>query len=128
MRIWKGLFYAMWMSDKPLFQEECAEMIAALVHLNNVEYSLMFFKCGLQTLGNEWFGIDQLRLDKFLMFVRRLLRQGFVTLKKNDWSLKTIKDFNNILSMTILSVEKPFPAGLVMHFTEIYLEELAKVK
>ncbi|GJQ85946.1 Nnp-1 [Trypoxylus dichotomus] len=127
MRIWKGLFYAMWMSDKPLFQEECAEKIASLVHLNTVDYSLMFFKCGLRTLGNDWFGIDQLRLDKFLMLVRRLLRQGFVILKKNEWNLKIIKDFNNILSATILNVANPPPSGFVMHFTEVYLEELAKI-
>ncbi|KRT79421.1 hypothetical protein AMK59_6968, partial [Oryctes borbonicus] len=127
MRLWKGLFYAMWMSDKPLFQEECAEMITSLVHLNTVDYSLMFFKCGLQTLGNEWFGIDQLRLDKFLMFVRRLLRQGLIILRHNEWNLKTIKNFNRVLSMTILNVAKSPPAGLVMHFTEVYLEELAKI-
>lgn len=68
MRIWKGLFYSMWMSDKPLIQEECAENISKLlIHFSSVHDSMMFFKAGLETLCNEWFGIDQLRLDKFLM-------------------------------------------------------------
>lgn len=48
-------------------QEECAENIARLVHFPDADTSLLFFKCGFQTLVHEWFGIDQLRLDKFLM-------------------------------------------------------------
>lgn len=67
MRIWKGLFYTLWMSDKPLVQEECAENIAQLIHCRDTNKALNFFKAGLNTLKNEWFGIDQLRLDKFLM-------------------------------------------------------------
>lgn len=31
LRIWKGLFYCMWMSDKPLIQEELSENIAHLM-------------------------------------------------------------------------------------------------
>jgi ribosomal RNA-processing protein 1 len=30
-RIWKGLFYCYWMSDKPLVQEELAENIASMI-------------------------------------------------------------------------------------------------
>lgn len=49
------------------FQEECAENIAQLVHFPDADTSLLFFKCGLEILMEEWFGIDQLRLDKFMM-------------------------------------------------------------
>lgn len=67
MRIWKGLFYSMWMSDKPLVQEKCAESISEVIHLPQINDSFLFYKCALKTFINEWFGIDQLRLDKFLM-------------------------------------------------------------
>ena len=33
LRIWKGLFYCLWMSDKPLVQEELAKNIAELLPL-----------------------------------------------------------------------------------------------
>nr|CAH7769593.1 unnamed protein product [Callosobruchus chinensis] len=126
-RIWKGLFYAMWMSDKPLVQEECAENIAKLIHFPNVDTSLLFFKAGLTILNNEWNGIDQLRLDKFLMLVRRLLRQAFLLLKKHFFAHKDIEKFNAVLSSTIL-MPLGLPAlGLLMHFIEIFMEELAKV-
>ena len=31
MRLWKGLYYCFWMSDKPLVQEELAENISSFV-------------------------------------------------------------------------------------------------
>ena len=32
LRLWKGLHYCFWMSDKPLIQEELADKIASLMH------------------------------------------------------------------------------------------------
>lgn len=49
------------------FKEDCAENISSLVHSLPIDMALLFYKCGMITLSNEWFGIDQLRLDKFLM-------------------------------------------------------------
>merc|ERR1719429_1035925 len=31
MRLWKGLYYCFWMSDKPLVQEDLAENISSFV-------------------------------------------------------------------------------------------------
>ncbi|CAH1962858.1 unnamed protein product [Acanthoscelides obtectus] len=126
-RIWKGLFYAMWMSDKPLVQEECAENIANLIHFPTINPSLLFFKAGLIIMNNEWIGIDQLRLDKFLMLVRRLLRQALFVLKKNTFAHKDIEMFNSVLSSTILIPCGAPALSLLMHFIEIFMEELAKV-
>ena len=56
LRIWKGLHYCFWMSDKPLVQEELAESISSLIHcfkgkqmnfLNNVEKTLKIFREGM---------------------------------------------------------------------------------
>ncbi|ELV10334.1 Ribosomal RNA processing protein 1 like protein A [Tupaia chinensis] len=49
LKVWKGLFYCMWMQDKPLVQT--------------------FW----QTMNREWAGIDRLRLDKFYM-IEQLLK------------------------------------------------------
>ncbi|KAK9884181.1 hypothetical protein WA026_005135 [Henosepilachna vigintioctopunctata] len=127
MRLWKGLFYSMWMSDKALVQEECAENIADLLHQLPVDHSLKFFKCGLATLMSEWFGIDQLRLDKFMMFVRRLLRQSLMVLKKSNFNKQTVIHYGELLDCTIFDLKKKNAVGLFFHFTEIFWEELAKV-
>lgn len=35
MKLWKGLFYTFWMSDKPLVQEELAIVLSEMVHKNS---------------------------------------------------------------------------------------------
>lgn len=68
LRTWKGLFYCMWMADKPLPQEKLAEDIASLIHcFPNNEVCTIFFGTFLETMSLEWFGIDQWRIDKFMM-------------------------------------------------------------
>ncbi|XP_069801149.1 ribosomal RNA processing protein 1 homolog A-like [Dendropsophus ebraccatus] len=65
-KIWKGLFYCMWMQDKPQLQEELALTMSQLVHsLQNRQSQSLFVRTFWQTLNREWNGIDRLRLDKF---------------------------------------------------------------
>lgn len=68
LRLWKGLYYCMWMSDKPLVQEELAEDLGSLIHcFPDVKVGIQFFRNFLETMCLEWFGIDQWRIDKFMM-------------------------------------------------------------
>lgn len=50
-----------------------------------------------------------------------------IALKKHGLSKKNINKFGEILSYTILNTEVHPLVGLLMHFTEIFLEEVAKV-
>jgi len=71
MRLWKGLYYCMWMSDKPLVQEELAEELGSLIHcFPDIKVGIQFFRNFLETMCLEWFGIDQWRIDKFMMVSR----------------------------------------------------------
>ncbi|XP_055685578.1 ribosomal RNA processing protein 1 homolog [Lutzomyia longipalpis] len=127
LRLWKGLFYAMWMSDKPLVQEQLAEDLGGLLHLfPTPEISLQFYAVFLQTINREWFGIDQWRIDKFLMLVRRVTRQCLVILRDNGWRLELIKVFRKAFKEHIFD-ETRMSVGLAMHFVDLYLEEVAKV-
>ncbi|XP_018364160.1 PREDICTED: ribosomal RNA processing protein 1 homolog [Trachymyrmex cornetzi] len=126
MSLWKGLFYCMWMSDKMLIQEELAESLSKLVHcLKSKDTIILYTSCALQTLAAEWFGIDQYRLDKFSMLVRRILRQTFVVCKNHLWNMEWVTEFSKIFTQLFLHVKTGL--GFNLHITEIYLEELAKV-
>ncbi|KYQ47017.1 Ribosomal RNA processing protein 1 like protein [Trachymyrmex zeteki] len=126
MSLWKGLFYCMWMSDKLLIQEELAESVSKLVHcLKSKDTIILYTSCALQTLATEWFGIDQYRLDKFFMLVRRILRQTFVVCKNHSWKMGWVTKFSKIFTQLFLHVKTGL--GFNLHITEIYLEELAKV-
>ncbi|GBP78165.1 Ribosomal RNA processing protein 1 homolog [Eumeta japonica] len=135
-RVWKGLFYAVWMSDKPLTQEELCDDIAALLDEfpeQQMKGSILMFKAALRILGTEWYGIDQHRMDKFLMLVRRLLRGVFRVLDKCEWSKQACTELTHALTENegLFSIPTPSYArnslSLLLHITECYLEELAKV-
>ncbi|XP_047112925.1 ribosomal RNA processing protein 1 homolog [Schistocerca piceifrons] len=130
MTIWKGLFYCMWMADKPLYQEELAERIANLIHcFKKLEQGLLYAECFLLTLRREWFGIDQHRLDKFMMLVRRCVRQLFAYCSSHSWPSETYEGISGLLERGITSSAESSPSlGLLFHMADIILEELAKVE
>lgn len=86
LKIWKGLFYCMWMQDEPLLQEELATSLSQLIHaVNNSEAQHLFIQTFWQTMSREWMGIDRLRLGRYRRLIRLVLRQSFEALKQNGW-------------------------------------------
>ncbi|KAJ6637031.1 Ribosomal RNA processing protein 1 like [Pseudolycoriella hygida] len=126
LHLWKGLFFCMWMSDKPLTQEKLAETLASLLHYFDMkDNSVRFYGTFLKIMDKEWFGIDQWRIDKFMMLVRRVTRQCFVILHNNKWDRKLIGQLNSYVEKIIAN--KSSSIGFLMHFIEIFLDEIAKV-
>uniref|UniRef100_A0A8C8SCI6 RRP1B protein n=1 Tax=Pelusios castaneus TaxID=367368 RepID=A0A8C8SCI6_9SAUR len=127
LKIWKGLFYCMWMQDKPLLQEELASNISQLIHvIQNMESQHLFIQTFWQTMNREWNGIDRLRLDKYYTLIRMVLRQSFEVLKRNGWDESLIEPFLHLLMKEVMHPESNAPNGIKFHFIDIYLEELAK--
>uniref|UniRef100_A0A8B9QA91 RRP1B protein n=1 Tax=Apteryx owenii TaxID=8824 RepID=A0A8B9QA91_APTOW len=128
LKIWKGLFYCMWMQDKPLLQEELANNISQLIHvIQNTEAQHLFIQTFWQTMNREWNGIDSLRLDKYYMLIRMILRQSFEVLKRNEWDESLIAPFLQLLMKEVMDPESDAPSGIKFHFIDIYLDELSKV-
>ena len=64
MKMWKGLFYCMWMSDKAPVQQELAQTIAELLHCfpaNRGHIMFLFLRCFYRTMRREWLGLDKYR-------------------------------------------------------------------
>ncbi|XP_038219940.1 ribosomal RNA processing protein 1 homolog [Zerene cesonia] len=136
IRVWKGLFYAVWMSDKPLVQEDLCESISQILDLfpkEQFDNAIMMTKVGFKVLAMEWYGIDQHRIDKFMMLVRRYLRGSFRCLLRTDWDLDSCKKYADMLSSEdgLLALKTPFYArnalSLILHIIDCYLEELSKI-
>lgn len=68
--------------------------------------------------------ISQHRIDKFMMLVRRCLRQVLFTFVNCDWDVEYMKQFSEVLYKAL----KSFTLSLRTHLQEIFLEELAKVR
>ncbi|NXB28710.1 RRP1B protein, partial [Eulacestoma nigropectus] len=128
LKIWKGLFYCMWMQDKPLLQEELAANISQLIHVfQNTEARHLFIQTFWQTMNREWNGIDNLRLDKYYMLMRLILRQSFEVLKRNEWDEGLVEPLLQLLIKEVMDPDSNSPTGIKFHFVDIYLDELAKV-
>ncbi|NWR03526.1 RRP1B protein, partial [Paradoxornis webbianus] len=128
LKIWKGLFYCMWMQDKPLLQEELAANISQLIHVfQNTEARHLFIQAFWQTMNREWNGIDNLRLDKYYMLMRLILRQSFEVLKRSEWDEGLVEPLLQLLMKEIMDPDSNSPTGIKFHFIDIYLDELAKV-
>ncbi|XP_062862558.1 ribosomal RNA processing protein 1 homolog B-like [Trichomycterus rosablanca] len=128
LKIWKGLFYCLWMQDKPLLQEELSDRISGLTQsFHTTDSQLLYFESFLQTLKREWNGIDRLRMDKFFQLVRFMFRQIFVLLKKNNWDLSVVNKFLEVFTVQLLQTTDHVPNGMMLHILDLYMTELASV-
>ncbi|KAG0044984.1 hypothetical protein BGZ89_005824 [Linnemannia elongata] len=128
MKLWKGLFYCVWMSDKPIIQQQLSETLSSLILRVPRESVMAFIATFWETICGEWHGIDRLRLDKFYFLLRRFLSYSFRMLKENAWDLETIEEFTTVMINGPLNASsKQVPDGIRFHLIEIYLEELEKV-
>ncbi|XP_013390191.1 ribosomal RNA processing protein 1 homolog A isoform X3 [Lingula anatina] len=129
LKIWKGLHYCMWMCDKPLVQEDLADTLSNLLQcFDNNAQAFLFIDAFFQTQCREWFGIDRLRLDKFMMLIRRVIHQCLLMLKIKKWKVTLVKQFLSILEKYVISdSDNAGPDGLKFHLADIYLDELSSV-
>lgn len=146
-KLWKGLFYCFWMSDKPLIQQRLANDLAQLVLVHPTTSTtnsdeeegpseralagLKFLERFWDTIVAEWGGLDKHRIDKFYLLVRRFVASGFQLLAEEHWNLVAVKRFGEILGKFdrgVLSTNDPrVPDSLTYHLSDIYLDELEKV-
>ncbi|KAL1268727.1 hypothetical protein QQF64_034090 [Cirrhinus molitorella] len=128
LKIWKGLFYCMWMQDKPMLQEELSTKISGLLRsFRTVDNQFLYFKTFLQTMKREWNGIDRLRMDKFYQLVRFVFREVFDVLKSHKWESSLVSEFLQLFSAQLLQSSSAAPSGLVLHILDLYMTELALV-
>ncbi|GAO49338.1 Nop52-domain-containing protein [Saitoella complicata NRRL Y-17804] len=128
LKLWKGLFYCFWMSDRPRTQQRLAEDLASLVAKVRRENAMLFLEVFWETMCREWPGLDVLRMDKFYMLVRRFVAAAFKLLQSEKWNEGLVEEYIRILSEGSLHPkDQKMPNGLRYHITEIYLDELDKI-
>lgn len=125
-RLCKGLHYALWMQDKMLLQEELADDICALTNLLASDKQIAdFARALINTLSKEWPGIDRWRMDKFLMFNRRLIRTLFARLSVQHWDNTLINDlYMQLFCETLISSRSNVCESLKLHCVSLWLDEM----
>lgn len=81
LKLWKGLFYAVWMCDRPLPQQALCAELAELVHAMPPAAVGLWLRGFWSTMSREWTSIDALRLNKFMLLVRRVFAASLAWMK-----------------------------------------------
>ncbi|VDC01952.1 unnamed protein product [Peniophora sp. CBMAI 1063] len=130
-KLWKGVFYCFWMSDKPLVQQALAsELAGLLLAIDSTDAALGFLEGFWTCIVREWSGIDRLRIDKYLMLIRRYVNASFRLLARGGWEAADVEAYNAILMRQggpLCPTDPRVPPSLAYHLCDIYLEELEKV-
>ncbi|XP_060172384.1 uncharacterized protein LOC132603373 [Lycium barbarum] len=124
-KLWKGLFYCLWHSDKAPNQSLLINRICSMV--KNLDFSLFlhYFTDFLITLRREWNGIDHLRLDKFYLLIRMFIRSVFELMKKCGWDLEMIGKCSGVLEdNAFLATDNLLGHGVNYHIASVFLDEL----
>ncbi|KAK3688622.1 nucleolar protein,Nop52-domain-containing protein [Podospora appendiculata] len=81
LKLWKGLFFALWMCDRAIPQQTLCAELADLIFILPREAVVPWLRAFWATMSREWTGIDVLRMEKFLLLARRVVGAGFKWMK-----------------------------------------------
>ncbi|KAJ4385436.1 hypothetical protein N0V93_009864 [Gnomoniopsis smithogilvyi] len=85
LKLWKGLFYALWMCDRPLPQQQLCTDLSELIWVLPEDAVPRWLRAFWATMAREWTtGIDVLRMEKFLLLVRRMLGASLVWMQVRE--------------------------------------------
>lgn len=123
LKLWKALFYCLWLADKSEIHTELSHTLADLMEIftNQSLIFTKYLKMFFQIILREWHHLDQYRLNKFYTLIRVMIRKSFQILYNFNWPTNQIEEFLNVLSNEILDKH---PNGPRFHICDIYLPEL----
>ena len=122
-KLWKALFYCMWLSDKAPIQLELATSLSSELFRSfrsptlAYNYIRMFYR----TILREWHMLDQHRINKFYTLIRLMLREMLLHMCLKRWNETTVTLLLTILQEEVLT---KLPNGPRLHIADIFLEEL----
>lgn len=122
----------MWYCDKPIPQQRLAQSLGEL-HLlyapgKKDEAFIRFSKAFWKVICIQWYRIDQHRIDKFLLLIRRCLHFQIKYLFVRNWDEELIDAYiAKVLKKIPLSGDKKVYNGIPFHIIDILLDEWVKV-
>ncbi|KAJ1976960.1 hypothetical protein H4R35_002482 [Dimargaris xerosporica] len=124
-KLWEGLFYCVWMSDKPLVQRALVTQLASATLTMHTENVLTFVRAFWLVMTKEWLGIDKHRIDKFLSLSRMMVRHTFAWLHEQGWQTAHLETHTAILFQELLDPSaNRIPTGLQYHYIDCFWPEL----
>ncbi|CCO29824.1 Ribosomal RNA processing protein 1 homolog A AltName: Full=Novel nuclear protein 1 [Rhizoctonia solani AG-1 IB] len=105
-KLWKGLFYCFWMSDKPLVQQELSSELANLaLVIPSLDSAVGFIRGFWEAMVREWAGIDRYSPDDKKVPASLSYHLADIYLEELDKALDISNNDHNLPLITLL---KPF--------------------
>lgn len=121
-KLWKALYYTLWLADKAAIQQELTSSLVGLLdYLPSTTGQVAFLGSAFQIILREWPGLDQYRVNKFYTLLRQLLRKLLV-LASEDTCFR-----GQIMSILHSELLCKKPNGPRYHIADIFLTELCAV-
>eukprot|EP01031_Cornospumella_fuschlensis_P027275 gene27275-32946_t len=122
LRLWKILYYTLWLTDKIHIQQEMVESLVGLLDKLKLPQQVMFFEAFFHILLKEWNFLDQYRMNKFYVLIRAMIYKLFSLMAKGKWQLSIVSSLYGALDHVLSST----PNGPRFHIIDIFVEELRK--
>ncbi|CAN6665996.1 ribosomal RNA-processing protein 1 [Trichomonascus vanleenenianus] len=127
-KLWIGLYYCMWHSDRPRTQQRLADDLAGLLLVVHEVNFKTFYDAFWTVMNREFDKIDKHRVDKFYLLVRRYVAAALRRLKKESWDSQWVQDYNEIMTKIPLNPsDLRVSNGLRLHMFDIYMDEIDRV-
>lgn len=139
LKLHKYLYFAVYMSDGPAAQHSLCQSLASLVaplpQTGKAESTLAeenvvpFLAAFWTTMSREWVKIDRLRMDKYLLLIRLMLRAMFAYLKRGKWEEERVEALMQTARDGPLRLEedRTVSRGLTYHVIDCWIDEIEAV-
>jgi ribosomal RNA-processing protein 1 len=122
----------MWMCDRPIPQQNLANDLTNLL-LTSVDRSgaAAWLRAFWSTMAKQWTGIDVLRMEKFLLLVRRVFGATLKWMEKQKFEGGAVDEMLGVLGEWPLDPEGDMvkvPLGLRLHILDLWVDELERAK
>lgn len=127
-KLWTGLYYALWMTDRPRPQQALASDLANLVSDLQSACVEPWLAAFWSVLGTQWPHIEALRLDKFLLLVRRVFSAHVRIVKEQGYKGALTEQVVGVFAKWCFDAEdeEKVALGLRLHVLDVWVDELER--
>jgi len=91
LKLWRGLYFGMWMADKRPVQQDLAVQMALLIEKIPREKQGMWLDTFWETMKASWEKLDKHRLSKYLLLIRIVVAEAFKVVRLGGWQTDEVK-------------------------------------
>ena len=121
-KLWRGIFFCVWMVDKAPVQLEVSRTIARLVHCFEAPaHAARWLRCWGSTLRGEWGKLDKHRIDKYYTLIRQVVVEAVNYARARAWAADACGALVGALDAELV---RQLPNGPRLHLADVLLEAL----